>query len=310
LARGRNLVVRATGDRLNYAEYCEGESTWNHMAHTTEISWTDSTFNPWIGCTNVSPGCEKCYAQALAERYRWAKWGNYARKRTSPENWKKPLRWNMDAPRFEREYGYRRRVFCASLADIFDNQVDSGWRRDLFALIRECRSLDWQLLTKRPQNIDRMLPSDWGDGWPNVWLGTTAEDAKRYRLRWPVITRIPAAIRFISYEPAIAPLGNLAISDKLPDWVICGGESGPRARIMNPNWAREVRDQCQTLGIPYFLKQFGTYRSNPRVFEQRLSHREAEAADPVFNGKGGALLDGRLHREFPSGRTGQQERWH
>jgi protein gp37 len=278
------------------------------MADATKISWTDSTFNPWIGCTNVSPGCDACYAQALAERYGWAKWGKHDRKRTSLENWKKPLRWNADGLRFERVHGHRHRVFCASLADVFDNQVDPAWRHDLFALIHECRNLDWQLLTKRPQNITKMLPSDWGTGWPNVWLGATAEDEKRYRLRWPVLARIPAAIRFISYEPAIASIGTLAIIDTLPHWVICGGESGPRARDMNPNWVREVRDQCRAHGIAYFLKQFGTYRSNPIVFEHRLSPREAEMADPMSNGKGGALLDGKLHREFPSRQKGQQER--
>jgi protein gp37 len=149
-----------------------------------------------------------------------------------------------------------------------------------------------------------MLPADWGDGYANVWLGATAEDTERFHLRWPILSRIPAASRFISYEPAIAPLGAIDISSAscLPDWVICGGESGGRARTMHPAWARHVRDQCHALGIAFLHKQWGTYRSNPLVQEDRLSAAEAKRRDPPANGKGGALLDGRLHREFPGER--------
>jgi protein gp37 len=270
------------------------------MGDSTEISWTDSTFNPWVGCTNVSPGCDHCYAEALATRYRWARWGNHPRKRTSEANWKKPRQWNADGQRFERATGHRRRVFCASLADVFDNQVPPTWRADLFRLIRATPNLDWQLLTKRPQNVAKMLPPDWLDGYPNVWLGTTTEDAEHYRQRWPVLARIPAAVRFISYEPAIGPLNDLAIMQAVPEWVICGGESGPGARIMNPQWVRDVRDQCGTLGIAFFLKQHGTYRSNPAVWSG-ATQAEARIIDPPTNGKGGALLDSKLHRQFPGG---------
>jgi protein gp37 len=121
--------------------------------------------------------------------------------------WQKPIKWNSESRAFKREYGHRQRVFCASLADVFDNQVDPTWRDDLFALIRECRRLDWLLLTKRPQNILKMLPSDWGDvGYRNVWLGITAEDQPRFDQRWPLLQKIPAVIKFISYEPAIGRL--------------------------------------------------------------------------------------------------------
>jgi protein gp37 len=147
-------------------------------------------------------------------------------------------------------------VFCASLADVFDNQAPKTWRADLFRLIRETPELDWQLLTKRPQNIARMLPADWGEGYTNVWLGITAEDAERFRMRWPIVSRVPAARRFLSYEPAIAPLGTIDIrkANCLPDWIICGGESGGHARVMHPAWARHVRDQCCALGIAFFHK--------------------------------------------------------
>jgi protein gp37 len=126
---------------------------------------------------------------------------------------------------FQHEHGRRQRVFCASLADVFDNQVDPAWRADLFNLIRECDQLDWQLLTKRPQNIRKMLPADWGDGYPNVWLGSTAEDAHAYKQRASFLLKIPAAVHFVSYEPAIGPLGRLDIDGRSP----VGSSSGARA---------------------------------------------------------------------------------
>ena len=284
------------------------------MGDTTEISWTDATFNPWIGCQHVSPGCDHCYAEAQNAFRKWTAggaWGPRAeRRRTSAATWNNPSRWNAEAPTFTRAYGRRRRVFCASLADVFDNQAPRGWRADLFRLIRETPELDWQLLTKRPQNIARMLPADWGEGYPNVWLGVTAEDAERFRMRWPIVSRVPAARRFLSYEPAIAPLGAIDIrkANCLPDWIICGGESGGHARVMHPAWTRHVRDQCCALGIAFFHKQWGTYWSNPLVQEDGLSPSEAERCDPRTNGKGGALLDGRLHRDFPGERCAVNQR--
>src|ERR1035437_3390754 len=140
----------------------------------------------------------------MDHRYRKLEWGPHGeRKRTSDENWKKPLKWNREAGAFEQEHGHRPRVFCASLADVFDNQVPSAWREDLFKLIRECGQLDWLLLTKRPQNISKMLPSDWGDGYFNVWLGITAEDQVHFDQRWKYIQKIPASLKVISYEPAL-----------------------------------------------------------------------------------------------------------
>jgi len=145
-------------------------------------------------------------------------------------------------------------VFCASLADVFDNRAPGMAREDLFGLIRVTPELDWLLLTKRPQNIRKMLPADWGSGYPNVWLGTTCEDQARYDLRWSVLSEIQASIRFISYEPAIGPL-VLHVDGPHPDWIICGGESGPEARYMDPEWARILMCDCGDLGIPFFMKQ-------------------------------------------------------
>ncbi|MFL9829184.1 DUF5131 family protein, partial [Rhodoplanes sp. SY1] len=171
------------------------------MAEHSKIEWTDHTFNPWTGCTKISPGCDHCYAEAWSKRSGLVKWGNHRRKRTTSDYWKGPRIWNARADVFFAEHRRRQRVFCASLADVFDNKVTGAWRSDLFTLIKDCPRLDWLLLTKRPQNIGKMLPPDWQDGYPNVWLGITAEDQERYDQRWPVLAAVPAVVRFVSYEP-------------------------------------------------------------------------------------------------------------
>jgi protein gp37 len=267
------------------------------MAENSKIEWTDHTFNPWVGCTNVSPGCDHCYAESWSKRSGLVKWGNNPRRRTSVAYWRAPLKWNEYAPAFGARHGRRQRVFCASLADVFDNQIECGWRDDLFALIKATPAIDWLLLTKRPQNIRKMLPQDWStNGYHNVWLGTTCEDQDRYDQRWPVLRKIPASVRFISYEPAIGPL-RLNRAGEQPDWLISGGESGHGARPMNPQWVRDLLSDCQELGVAPFHKQWGTYKNNPLVVERGLGAKEAERLDK--NGKGGGLLDDRLHRNFP-----------
>lgn len=225
------------------------------MAENSKIEWTDHTFNPWIGCQKVSPGCDHCYAESMSNRFGWAEWGPHGeRKRTSEANWKKPLSWAKAA----RGTGKRPRVFCASLADVFDNQVPDEWRMDLWRLIMATPELDWLLLTKRPENIRKMLPWAPVGGTPfrNVWLGTTAEDRQHYR-RWGLLREISAKVRFISYEPAIGQLSRPHDWDlnARPDWIICGGESGIGARAMDPAWARDVRDRCKAHGIAFFMKQ-------------------------------------------------------
>ena len=264
----------------------------------SKIEWTDHTFNPWIGCQHVSPGCDHCYAEAMMDhRYGKVEWGPHGeRNRTSEDYWKEPFKWNAQARAFKREHGYRPRIFCASLADVFDNQVPKDWRVDLFALIRKCRGLDWLLLTKRPQNIVKMLPKDWGGGYRNVWLGVTAEDQVHFDQRWRYLQNIPAAIKFISYEPALGPL-RLPKHDPLPDWLISGGESGPKARPVNPQWVRDVIADCRRRGMAPFHKQWGTYVSNPLVVEQGMSVKDAKLLDQ--HGKGGGLVGGDIIREFP-----------
>ena len=224
------------------------------MGANSNIEWTDHTFNPWIGCQKVSPGCDHCYAEAMMDhRLGRVQWGPHGeRKRTSAANWQKPRQWAKAAN------GKRPKVFCASLADVFDNRVPGFWRRDLFDLIWKTPELDWLLLTKRPENIASMLRETWQVNLPpNAWLGTTCEDQERFNRRWPHLKAIPAKVRFISYEPALGPL-QLPMGD-LPDWIICGGESGDGARPMHPDWARSIRDQCQAAGVAFFFKQWGEW---------------------------------------------------
>ena len=219
----------------------------------TKIEWADATFNPWIGCTRVSAGCDNCYAERMAARYQWTQWGpSGTRKPTSAGYWRKPLAWNRQA---ERE-GTRRKVFCASLADVFDAGAPDELRERLWKLAKQTPYIDWLMLTKRPHNIRRMLPEDWGRGYTNVWLGISAEGNASAVHRWPVLSRIPATVRFISYEPALERLLPLPeTSGILPDWVIAGGETGPGSRESNPEWFREVRDQCEEWNTAFFMKQ-------------------------------------------------------
>jgi protein gp37 len=248
------------------------------MAETTKIAWTDSTFNPWIGCTNVSPGCDNCYAEADADkRFGLVEWGPHGeRRRTAVSTWRNPLAYQRGAGAFAHLHGRRRRVFCASWADVFDNQVAQEWRDDLFALIRRCPDLDWQLLTKRPQNIAKMLPPDWGGGYPNVWLGATTESQTYFDQRWPILARTPAIVRFVSYEPALGPLRIDAPTVK-PDWLICGGESGPGARMMPPEWARDIRNQCSAIDVQFFMKQMTKLAPIPDDLLVRQFPRRAAA---------------------------------
>jgi protein gp37 len=287
-------AVRLPNGKAQYSETRKSK-----MGENSKIEWTDHTFNPWTGCTKVSPGCDHCYAESWSKRSGLVQWGNHARRRTSRTYWRKPLKWNAQAQAFKQEHGHRPRVFCASLADVFDNQADPAWRKDLFGLIRECDRLDWLLLTKRPQNIAKTLPADWGDCYHNVWLGITAEDQSRFNQRWPILQPIPAVVKFVSYEPAIGPL-RLPKTGALPDWLISGGESGGGARPMNPQWARDILFDCLRTGVAPFHKQWGTYGNNPLVVEEGMTVQAARIADPY--GKGGGLINGELVREYPNAR--------
>jgi protein gp37 len=225
------------------------------MAEST-IEWTDFTFNGWIGCTRVSPGCDNCYAAAQDNFRGWTPegWGaGKPRRRTSESNWKQPLRWNKVAV----AHGARARVFCSSLADVFDNEVADAWRADLAKLIGSTPMLDWQLLTKRIGNAARMLQEMFPNGTPhNVWLGSTIVNREELLRDGPKLKAAPARVKFWSVEPLLDDLGVLP-AELIPDWIIVGGESGPRARPMDLAWAESVLKQCESAGARVFMKQLG-----------------------------------------------------
>lgn len=233
----------------------------------SEIAWTDNTFNPWIGCTKVSDGCKNCYAEALMDkRMGKAKWGPQGvRVKTGADYWKQPIRWNRKA---ERE-GKRVKVFCASLADLFeDNGQVENWRMDLFELIDDTPALDWLLLTKRPENVMQMVPYSWiVVGFPeNVWMGTTVEDQKAADTRIEELELIPARIRFLSCEPLLGPIdfhGNIPFN-----WCIVGGESGANCRPMKAEWAISIKKQCDAAYVPFFMKQLSQTVDGFRDFDR------------------------------------------
>lgn len=277
------------------------------MAENSKIEWTDNTMNFWVGCTKLSAACDFCYAESWAKRAGHPELWSGDRRRTADANWRKPRKWNGQA----KATGIRLRVFTNSLADFFDNQADEQWRADAWALIRDTPNLDWQILTKRPQNIAKMLPPDWGDGYPHVWLGTTIENREEKDKRLSHLIGVPCAVRFLSCEPLLSDL-DLSVSELLSlDWVIAGGESGGNARPMHPDWARSLRDQCVVAGVPFLFKQWGEYAPLPDKYLEAPSsypgntnlsfHPTGEEwMARIGKKRAGRLLDGRTWDEFPA----------
>ncbi len=277
------------------------------MAKNSRIEWTHHTFNPWWGCTKISPACKHCYAEAWAKRVGSKVWGARAARRFFGDtHWQQPLTWNADA----RTQGIRYRVFCASMADVFeDRSILDTWRTRLWDLIIATPSLDWLLLTKRPERIADCVP--WKSDWPkNVWLGTTAESQEWAELRVPHLLKIPAAVRFLSCEPLLGavdlahwlrPRGD---SSRI-DWVIAGGESGGKARPTHPGWVRSLRDQCASAGVAFHFKQWGNWFPSESRISRRTSVLLADSRlGPatlvrMSKGQAGRLLDGRTWDEFP-----------
>ncbi len=234
------------------------------MAENSNISWTTHTFNPWMGCSKVSAGCAHCYAEALMDtQYGKVQWGpNGTRKRTSAANWKLPLKWNREATGNERP-----RVFCASIADVFEDREElDHWRCDLWELIEDTPNLDWLILTKRPENVLRMVSNSWRANWPdNVWIGTSTEDQSTFDSRAQYLRHIPARVKFVSAEPLLADIkmhhdfdGEYVRNWFIPqgiNWVIVGGESGPNRRDCGVDSIVNIARQCESSGVPCFVKQ-------------------------------------------------------
>jgi protein gp37 len=240
------------------------------MAEHTAILWTSATFNSWVGCVRIAPGCERCYAAALDARMGGNHWAGGTPRTMSASYWKQPLRWDRKAA----AEGTRKRVFCGSMCDWTDNRAPAGQRERLWELIRATPNLDWQLLTKRAPNLKRCLPLDWGIGYPNVWLGVTVENRSHGLPRIEHLRRIPAKVRFLSVEPLLEDLGEIDLAGI--HWVIVGGESGPHPRPMAIEWVDSLRRQCVAAEVPFFFKQWGGWRD-----------------------KGGCLIDGREIKEWP-----------
>ncbi len=246
------------------------------MAENSGIEWTHHTFNPWIGCQKVSAACDNCYAEAWDNRFGGLRWGPHApRQRTSAANWAKPIKWNKQAA----AEGRRFRVFCASLADVFDNHksIAQEWRDDLFSMIEDTSHLDWLLLTKRPQNIGRWEGYN-GDWPPNVWLGTTVENQEEFDRRVPHLTQHDVTVHFLSMEPLQGQVDLRGA--KGIEWVIVGGESGGAYREAKADWFRSIRDQCARANVPFLFKQWSG-----------RNQREIKAK--------GRALDGVIHNGYP-----------
>lgn len=336
------------------------------MSENTNIEWCDHTFNPWVGCTKVSPACDHCYAEGWAKRSGSVQWGG-ERRRTAPANWAKPLKWQANAAGFMAQHGRRQRVFCASLADVFDNEVPPEWRLDLFKLIAATPDLDWLLLTKRIGNARSMSQIAMGAIGvihkpmpPNVWIGATICNQAEADRDIRKLLNVPAKVRFLSMEPLLGSVdltnvpgpesghGHHEFSPIITinalkradwqkptlDWVIVGGESGPGARPMHPDWARSLRDQSQSAGVPFLFKQwgewlpwhhFGCARIEDPPEQTQFKTMEFVDGDWLDVGypdcwaskdgdiddmqcvgrvgkkKSGRLLDGAEHNEFPKG---------
>lgn len=255
------------------------------MAKGSSIEWTHHTFNPWWGCAKVSPACDHCYAERDAKRY-WPQqdlWQPRGPRRTFGDaHWSEPLKWDRACAKA----GIRERVFCASMADVFDNQAASGLRHRLWNLILTTPHLDWLLLTKRIGNAPSMLPLAWlVEPPPNVWLGISVVNQAEAMRDIPKLLAIPAVVRFLSCEPLLGPIDLEAVYDLTagtfsccteegcefcdgtgeassgphPDWIIVGGESGPKARPMSQKWVDGIHGFCCDHEVPFFFKQWGEW---------------------------------------------------
>lgn len=310
------------------------------MSDGTGIEWTDATWNPIVGCSVVSPGCKRCYAMrfAGARLQHVPAYAGLTQATKAGHVWTGEVR--MQESVLEQPLAWRkgRRIFVNSMGDLFHEDVPDAWIDRVFAVMAACPQHQFQVLTKRAERMRRYVSAlpqrpaavcrageamglDIGRcTWPlpNVWLGVSAEDQERWDERVPHLWQTRAAIRFVSAEPLLGSITEPCFIADL-DWLIVGGESGPRARPMHPSWPREMRDQCRTHGVPFFFKQWGEWAPMPVTeFDlgrgARLISPRGGACDPNHeadngcqcewmrrDGKkaAGRLLDGVTHDESP-----------
>ena len=239
------------------------------MAKSSRIAWTDNSFHPWWGCRRVSPACDRCYAAAFSKRVGSVGWDRGAVRTFGEKHWSEPLTWARKA--------------CASMADVFDAEALSHEREKLWATIRETTNLDWQLLTKRPNQALKLLPGDLQDR-PDVWIGCTAETMKMFQQRLRLLRKLRTPVRFLSIEPMLEAMPIQPADLEGISWVILGGETGHGARPMHPDWVRGIRDVGAAAGVPFLFKQWGDHdASGKRVGRKKAGH----------------LLDGEEYRRFP-----------
>ena len=284
------------------------------MAKNSSIEWTHHTFNPWWGCVKVSPACQHCYAETFSKRTGHGVWGqNSPRRFFGEQRWDEPIQWNAEAV----ATGERRRVFCASMADVFEERADLvPWRGKLWDTIKQTPMLDWLLLTKRPENIGEMVP--WTNDWPeNIWLGTTVETQKYVDERLPHLLKHKSKFRFLSCEPM---LGEVDLKHWIEannskglhgiDWIIAGGESGSGARPMNPNWACKLRDQALSKGVAFHFKQWGQWAPSDHLAPGYTGKATVIDGVEMIRLKSkknvGRSLDGTTWDEFPDSRLARK----
>jgi protein gp37 len=228
------------------------------MANNSSIEWTESTWNPLTGCTKISPGCQHCYAERMALRLQSMGQPHYANgfKLTLHEDsLELPLRWKRPQT-----------IFVNSMSDLFHKDVPLGFIQKMFDVMNRASWHRFQVLTKRSDRLLELSPRlQWA---PNIWMGVSVEK-EDYLFRIAELRKTPAKIKFLSLEPLLGPLPNLKLRGI--DWVIVGGESGPGARPMDPEWAIAIRDQCQAAGVAFFFKQWGGVRKKAtgRLLEGR-----------------------------------------
>jgi protein gp37 len=259
------------------------------MSDKSAIEWTDASWNPVTGCTEVSPGCDHCYAKTFAERFRGVEGHPYEQgfdPKLWPDRLEVPLRWRRP-----------RRVFVNSMSDLFHDSVPDEFIREVFAVIGKANQHQFQVLTKRPGRMASLLArgvvgeylGEFGP-LPNAWLGTSVEDQRWADIRIPKLLETPAAVRFLSCEPLLGPIdlaspGHLDVKNAgaKVDWVIVGGESGHGARPMDRGWVRQLRDQARDAGVAFFFKQWGgrTPKAGGRELDGRTWDEMPVALQPV-----------------------------
>lgn len=276
------------------------------MSAKTEISWTDASWSPWWGCTAVSPACDHCYAESFSRRLGYAEgstkfpiWGKNAERRSfGDEHWAKPLKWNKSAGK----RGRRIRAF-PSMCDPMEDRRDLDQPRERwYRLIEDTPNIDWLILTKRPQNFRRFLPSEWlVNPRANVWLMATVESSE-YLWRADALRFTPAVVHGLSVEPLLGPIPELRDHLDGIDWVITGGESGAKARPANPQWFRDIRDLCRANNVAYHHKQNGEWVSVSEVEEPGRHHHfeDGRTVRRVGVKSAGSTIDGQEWKQFPA----------